>query len=57
VNQGFHGSQAVKRASAPLTGFPDAAEKLLTQGKVNRKQVKSLNLVCQHEFGIDISNG
>jgi len=25
--------------------------------KVDRKQVETLNLVCQHEFGIDISNG
>jgi hypothetical protein len=24
---------------------------------VNRKQVETLNLVCQHEVGIDISNG
>jgi hypothetical protein len=25
--------------------------------KMDRKQVETLNLVCQHEFGIDISNG
>jgi len=33
------------------------APELAHQGGVDRKQVETLNLVCQHEFGIDISNG
>jgi hypothetical protein len=28
----------------------------LTRETVNRKQVETLNLVCQHEFVFDISN-